>query len=58
MSDMNKSHTITIRVNEAVHNSIATIAEREQESQSTILRRMIRRGLELESAESKQKPRR
>lgn len=43
-----KTHTLSIRVPRMLHERVQRIAERESETSSTIVRRLLRRGLDRE----------
>jgi predicted HicB family RNase H-like nuclease len=45
-----KDHTLTVRVPRGLHEQVRSIADRESESYTTVIRRLIRRALAQESA--------
>jgi predicted DNA-binding protein len=47
-TDKKQRHILTIRVPRELHDKVRLIAERESETDSTVVRRLIRRGLERE----------
>ena len=54
MSQDNLNHPVMIRLTAQVRAEVRRIAERESESQSTILRRLIKNGLQQLRSESPQ----
>jgi predicted transcriptional regulator len=46
------THTLTIRVPRKLHERLCTLAERESETHSTVIRRLIRQGLDREQREA------
>ena len=48
MAPANQKTLVTIRVSPRIADEVRSIAERDDESQSTVIRRLLKRGLEQE----------